>query len=140
MQYFSAGFQHRLANPWDHSISSVQAAAAVVDILSLLLQCWSMITNHWFSSVVRIQTDRGHKVCHSGPYSYVRHPGYVGAILQPLCEAVLLRSSWCFVVGVVRCVILGVRTVLEDALLQQKLSGYAEYAHKVRYKWVPLVW
>lgn len=99
-----------------------------------------MISNYWFSSVVRIQTDRGHRVCQSGPYRFVRHPGYVGAAVQPLCEAVLLKSSWCLVVAVVRIVVLLVRTVLEDALLQQQLAGYADFAQKVRYKWVPSVW
>ncbi len=99
-----------------------------------------MITNAWFSTVVRIQTERGHTVCEDGPYRYVRHPGYVGFILQSLSTPLLLGSWWALPAGFVAAGSLVVRTRLEDSTLQNELSGYPEYAQKVRYRLIPGVW
>jgi protein-S-isoprenylcysteine O-methyltransferase Ste14 len=89
---------------------------------------------------VRIQKDRGHKVCDTGPYAYVRHPAYIAVVIQSLAEAVLLQSSWLLWIGIVRSAVLATRTAAEDALLQQQLPGYAEYAGRVKYRWLPLVY
>src|SRR4029453_13118030 len=53
----------------------------------------AMITNRFFSAVVRIQSDRGHKVIDQGPYGLIRHPGYAGMILSIPCSGLAL-GSW----------------------------------------------
>ena len=53
-------------------------AGLAVAVLSAALIAWAMHSNQFFSSVVRIQKDRGHVVVASGPYRFVRHPGYTG--------------------------------------------------------------
>jgi len=116
-----------------------QLAAAGL-ILSCMLQTWSICANRYFSSVVRLQTNRGHKVCSQGPYAWVRHPGYVAFSLQGIADAVLLQSSWAMGFAVAKALLLVVRTVYEDAFLQQSLPGYAAYAQRVRARWVPLLW
>ncbi len=98
---------------------------------------WALAENRFFSSVVRIQTDRGHAVCDSGPYLIVRHPGYAGSIL-PLPGIVLaLGSVWTLIPAAVALVIAVIRTALEDRTLQEELPGYRDYAQRVRYRLIP---
>jgi protein-S-isoprenylcysteine O-methyltransferase Ste14 len=98
---------------------------------------WALVENRFFSGVVRIQTDRGHVVCDSGPYRIVRHPGYAGNIL-PLPGIVLaLGSVWTLIPAVVALIITIVRTALEDRTLQEELPGYRDYARRVRYRLIP---
>jgi protein-S-isoprenylcysteine O-methyltransferase Ste14 len=104
------------------------------------LTYWGMRSNRFFSSYVRIQTDRGHQVVEDGPYAYVRHPGYAGVILFTLGTPILLDSLPAFGLAVVTTLITVVRTFLEDRTLQQELPGYRKYAQTVRYRLMPLVW
>ena len=96
--------------------------------------------NRFFSSVVRIQTDRGHHVVTTGPYRYVRHPGYAGLILLLVCSGVAL-GSWLSALPLVPAIlILLLRTVLEDWVLRNGLLGYTGYAERVPDRLVPGVW
>ena len=98
---------------------------------------WALAENRFFSGVVRIQTDRGHVVCDSGPYKFVRHPGYAGNIL-PLFGIVLgLGSIWTLIPAVVALIITVIRTKLEDRVLHEELQGYREYAKRVRFRLIP---
>jgi len=98
---------------------------------------WALAENRFFSSVVRIQTDRGHVVCDSGPYRFVRHPGYAGNI-PPLFGIVLaLGSVWTLIPAALALIITVIRTVLEDQTLQEELPGYRNYARRVRYRLIP---
>ncbi len=98
---------------------------------------WALTENRFFSSVVRIQVDRGHAVCDSGPYRIVRHPGYAGNILPLLGIVLALSSMWTLIPAAVALIITGIRTVLEDQTLQDELPGYREYARRVRYRLIP---
>jgi len=98
---------------------------------------WALAENRFFSSVVRIQKERGHVVCDSGPYRLVRHPGYAGNI-PPLFGIVLaLGSLWTLIPAAVATIITVIRTALEDHTLQEELPGYREYAQRVRYRLIP---
>ena len=99
-----------------------------------------MIGNAYFLTAVRIQSDRGHEVCQSGPYHIVRHPGYLGFILQSVATPLTLGSLWSLIPGIAAAVLMVVRTILEDHFLQTRLPGYGEYAKEVRYRLVPGVW
>ena len=98
---------------------------------------WALIANRFFSSVVRIQMDRGHVVCDSGPYRIVRHPGYAGNIPPLLGIVLALSSMWTLIPAAVALVIAVIRTVLEDQTLQDELPGYRDYARRVRYRLIP---
>ena len=105
--------------------------------LGYAISAWAFIENRFFSSVVRIQKDRGHAVCDSGPYRIVRHPGYAGNVL-PLPGIVLaLGSLWTLIPAAVALIITILRTALEDRTLQEELPGYREYTHRVRYRLFP---
>jgi protein-S-isoprenylcysteine O-methyltransferase Ste14 len=98
---------------------------------------WAFAENRFFSSVVRIQVDREHMVCDSGPYRIVRHPAYAGNILPLLGIVLALSSLWTIIPAVVALVIAVIRTALEDQTLQEELPGYQEYARRVRYRLFP---
>ncbi|MCW8982957.1 MAG: isoprenylcysteine carboxylmethyltransferase family protein [Gammaproteobacteria bacterium] len=98
---------------------------------------WAVVENRFFSSVVRIQTDRGHAVCDSGPYRFVRHPGYAGSILALFGIVLALDSVWTLIPTAVALIIAVIRTSLEDQTLQDELQGYRDYARRVRYRLIP---
>jgi protein-S-isoprenylcysteine O-methyltransferase Ste14 len=100
----------------------------------------AMRANRFFSSVVRIQDDRGHHVVDSGPYARVRHPGYAGMIPSMPFSALALGSWVAFVMALVYVVLILRRVAFEDAFLQAHLNGYADYARRVRYKLLPGIW
>lgn len=101
---------------------------------------WALVENRFFSGVVRIQRDRGHRVVSSGPYRLVRHPGYAGTLFFYAACPVLLSSLWAFVPAALTIAALVVRTALEDRTLRSELPGYAEYSRSVRYRLIPGVW
>jgi protein-S-isoprenylcysteine O-methyltransferase Ste14 len=93
--------------------------------------------NEFFSSTVRIQTERGHRVCDTGLYRHVRHPGYLGMLLSSLAFPLVLGSYWAFLPAVCGAVLMLVRTVKEDRMLTGELPGYREYAARTRWRLVP---
>jgi protein-S-isoprenylcysteine O-methyltransferase Ste14 len=112
----------------------------LVMIIGYALFLWAMACNAFFSEGVRIQTERGHSVTSSGPYRYVRHPGYIGAILSQLATPFLLGSPWALIPSVASGVLFVVRTYFEDKMLSGELPGYQEYAQETRFRLLPGVW
>lgn len=105
-----------------------------------LLALWAMAANRFFIGMVRIQTERGHEVVSTGPYRFVRHPGYLGSILYIFFTPFALGSLWggipaLFTVGVIL-----LRTYLEDRTLIDELDGYRTYTGEVRFRIVPGIW
>ncbi len=101
---------------------------------------WALVENRFFTSTVRIQTERGHQVCDSGPYRFVRHPGYAGTLLCVVCIPLALDTLWTFVAAACALVVSVVRTALEDRTLMKGLRGYREYAQRVPHRLLPGVW
>ncbi len=118
----------------------VQAVALVGYSAGMALSVCAMLTNRFFSPVVRIQHERGHTLVTSGPYRIVRHPGYVGAILASTCGGVALGSLWSLVPLTPFAVLFLRRTAVEDRMLHADLGGYVGYAERVRYRLVPGLW
>lgn len=112
----------------------------VIYILGNALVSWSMISNIYFSTAVRIQYDRGHTVTSGGPYRYVRHPGYLGMIVYNLSTPIILGSLWALIPAGLTVILFVIRTVFEDSTLKNKLEGYKEYAERVKYKLIPHIW
>lgn len=101
---------------------------------------WAMIANRYFSTFLRIQSDRGHVLVTEGPYRYVRHPGYAGTIVASIALPVALGSLWGLVPAFAGALGFVVRTKWEDNILLEKLEGYAAYAGTVRYRLIPGIW
>ena len=96
--------------------------------------------NKYFSSTVRIQTERGHTVCETGLYKFVRHPAYLGSVIQTIGFPLLFGSLWSILPVSVLLILLITRTYLEDKTLQAELKGYTEYTVKTRYRLIPYLW
>ncbi len=152
--------------PWDRLLSPLMAIAVVIPVLTVAgldhrfgwsptfplwanllgivlitlgysFATWALVENRYFSSTVRIQLDRGHVLCDTGPYRFVRHPGYAGNIL-PLFGIVLgLGSLWTLIPAAFALFIIFVRTALEDRTLYDELPGYQDYTRRVRYRLIP---
>jgi protein-S-isoprenylcysteine O-methyltransferase Ste14 len=118
----------------------VQLVAMIPFLLGYVLSCWAMAVNPFFSALVRIQEDRGHRVITSGPYRFVRHPAYLGWITTTLTSALVLGSLWALIPAACAAAVLVVRTILEDRTLVEELDGYGEYANQVRYRLLPGIW
>lgn len=126
---------------WSPAFSlPVKIVALVVILAGFVLGSYALIENRFFSGMVRMQLDRGQHVVSSGPYRWVRHPGYAGALWFYLATPLFLDSAWAFVPAIVLLIVLIVRTGLEDRALQDELAGYREYAGRVRYRLFPGVW
>jgi protein-S-isoprenylcysteine O-methyltransferase Ste14 len=87
------------------------------------LVIWSMVVNPFFEKTVRIQTENEHRVIDTGPYAYVRHPGYVGFVGWIISTPLLLASAWAFLPALITVLLLMIRTALEDRTLRYELSG-----------------
>ncbi|MBN1224392.1 MAG: isoprenylcysteine carboxylmethyltransferase family protein [Candidatus Aminicenantes bacterium] len=109
-------------------------------IPALLLTFWVMKENAFSSNVVRIQNDRGHTVCTTGPYRFVRHPMYVGVILICVFIPLSLGSLYALIPSALIIILFILRTFQEDRTLHEELPGYKEYAQRVLYRLLPGVW
>jgi len=137
--YLAAGLDFRWR--WTPPLATgVHIGAILIFLLGCILTLWAMNANCFYSSTVRLQFDRGHNVCSSGPYRYIRHPGYLGMIIYGLASPLILGSLWAMLPMSVVIGLVLVRTGLEDKTLHQKLPGYREYANRVRYRLVPGIW
>ncbi len=96
--------------------------------------------NKFFSSTVRIQQERGHTVCDAGPYQMVRHPAYLGQVIQTLGFPLLMGSYWSIIPAGSLIILSVIRTYKEDQTLMDELNGYADYSRKTRYRLIPLIW
>ena len=137
--WITAGLDHRYH--WSTGGSSLAFTAGLaVAVLGSVLSTWAMRSNRFFSSVVRIQKERGHTVVDSGPYRFIRHPGYAGMLAFILATPLILGSEWGLVPAVATASVTVLRTSMEDRTLHQELDGYADYARRVRYRLLPAIW
>jgi len=104
------------------------------------LTIWSVVVNRFFSPVVRLQEDRGHRIVTLGPYRLVRHPGYLGMVISVPASGLALGSWWALVPALGYALIILRRAAIEDQFLRRHLSGYDSYADAVRYRLLPGLW
>lgn len=140
VRYIVAGLDQRHGWTGGLPVAAQIAALAVCALGNDLIFLWAIISNAYFSQIVRIQPERGQTVVTGGPYRYVRHPAYIGEILYELAVPVLLASWWAMIPSGLAAILLIVRTALEDRTLHAELAGYADYARRVRYRLVPGIW
>jgi len=161
-------FQHKNPEPWDKKLSPllglfggfipfvagldarfgpsaefglvVKIAALLFLVGGYVLGSYALIANRFFSGVVRIQSERDHHVVTTGPYRWMRHPGYAGAVLSYLVTPFLLDSMWAFIPVLLTLGVIVIRTHFEDKTLLEKLDGYREYTQEVPYRLIPGIW
>lgn len=112
----------------------------IIILLSSFLLIWSMKENEYFESTARIQHDREQKVCDTGPYTLIRHPGYLSIILWSVGVPLVIGSFYMYFPSMGIILIMVVRTFLEDEMLMEELPGYSEYSKIVKYRLIPYIW
>ncbi len=125
---------------WSHVPLSIELIGFTGILVSSVFIFWVLKTNPYASAVVEIQEDREHKTITTGPYEYVRHPMYAGAIVGFLFIPFALGSLLTLVPGIILAVLIVRRTQLEDKTLHEKLKDYAAYAETVKYRLIPGIW
>jgi protein-S-isoprenylcysteine O-methyltransferase Ste14 len=139
VRYIVAGLDRRYG--WTGAFPlAAQIAALTMCVLGYALVVWATASNTFFSQIVRIQSERDHAVATGGPYHYVRHPAYVGAILFELAVPILLASWWALIASGLSALLLILRTALEDRTVRTELDGYDDYARHVRHRLLPGIW
>ncbi len=118
----------------------VSLCALTVFLLGSSIATWAMAANRFFAATVRIQEDREQNVVCTGPYRFVRHPGYLGGIIANIATPLILGSYFALIASIGVALAFVLRTKLEDKILQEELSGYRSYAKKVRYRLFYALW
>jgi protein-S-isoprenylcysteine O-methyltransferase Ste14 len=125
---------------WSHVPLWLAALGYVVLVAGIAVTAWAQAVNPFFEPGVRIQSERDQRVIGGGPYRFVRHPGYVAALVMFFGMALGLGSLWAFVPAALASAALVLRTAWEDRLLRTALPGYEAYARKVRWRLLPGLW
>ncbi len=115
-------------------------AGMVIQVIASLPVFWAMLENPFFEGTMRLQKDRDQYAVSRGPYRYIRHPGYLGMALNTLPLPFIAGSGAALIPALLAIIIIVVRTAIEDRLLLDRLPGYREYASRVRYRLLPLIW
>jgi protein-S-isoprenylcysteine O-methyltransferase Ste14 len=137
--YIVAGLDYRFY--WSVELDvCVHTISLLCYFLGSMLSTWAMVSNRFFSTMVRLQTDRGHQVATGGPYRFVRHPGYAGFIITTIAVPLILGSLYGMLVSAVSVMLFIIRTELEDITLKAELEGYLDYTKRVKYRLFPYVW
>ena len=118
----------------------LQVVALAVIAAAWAVTVWALAVNRFFSSVVRIQSDRGHHVITGGPYRFVRHPAYACVPFLFIGGGLVLGSWLTALFSLLTLPWFLRRTAQEDRTLREQLEGYAAYAQTVRYRLFPGVW
>jgi protein-S-isoprenylcysteine O-methyltransferase Ste14 len=87
-----------------------------------------------------VEIAEGQKVISTGPYAYVRHPMYAGALIMLLGTPLALGSSWGLLMFAPMALAIAWRLIDEEQFLAANLAGYAAYRANVGYRLLPFVW
>lgn len=105
--------------------------ALAIFVASSSIQTWAMIANPFFSPVIRLQNEIAHRLVDSGPYRFVRHPGYLAMCISVCASALAIGSLLALIPAASFVLVIYRRVRLEDSFLRMNLPGYNLYAQRV---------
>jgi protein-S-isoprenylcysteine O-methyltransferase Ste14 len=129
-------FDHRFN--WSPVAPVVSVIADAMIVLSFMLFFAVMKSNSYAASTILVE--EGQTVVSTGPYAYIRHPMYSGALLLLVAMPLALGSWWTVLLVAPFFPVLLWRILDEENFLCTNLPAYAEYMRRVRYRLVPRVW
>ena len=133
--YFVAGLDARFG--WSAVPAAVQIAGFLAVGSALVFVGWTLLSNPYASTAVRIQSERGQTVVSTGPYAFVRHPMYFAVLIYGLGSGPATGSWWAMLVLLPVLIVFMRRTLVEDRMLHEELAGYDAYARRVRFRVIP---
>jgi protein-S-isoprenylcysteine O-methyltransferase Ste14 len=131
-----AGYDHRFG--WSHVTIIVSMVGYLGMLVGIAIQFRVFVENRFASATIEIAADQ--KVIATGPYAFVRHPMYFGALLADCFIPLALGSWWALLPVAVKVPVIMLRVLDEEELLRTNLSGYVEYCQTVPHRLVPAVW
>jgi protein-S-isoprenylcysteine O-methyltransferase Ste14 len=131
-----AGYDHRFG--WSHVTIIVSMVGYLGMLVGIAIQFRVFVENRFASATIEIAADQ--KVIATGPYAFVRHPMYFGALLTDCFIPLALGSWWALLPVAVKVPVIILRVLDEEELLRTNLSGYVEYCQTVPHRLVPAVW
>jgi len=139
LMYVICGLDFRFA--WTGNILIIfHISGLLIIVAGSLVFTFSMKANRYFSTLVKIEPEKGHYVAQSGPYKVIRHPGYMGYIFMTIGTPVALGTLWGLIPAIITAIIFIIRTAFEDKTLIKELPRYYEYTQKVKYRLLPFLW
>jgi len=127
---------HRFA--WSSVPPYVALLGDVLVALGFLFIHFVLKVNTFGASTIQIA--EGQTVISRGPYAFVRHPMYAGALPLLIGIPLALGSWWGLLVLFLFLPALIWRLLDEEKFLAKNLSGYVEYQAKVRDRLIPFIW
>ena len=123
---------------WSPVPASVSILGDVLIALGFLFIFFVFRENSYGAST--IQVAEGQTVISTGPYAFVRHPMYAGALVMLIGTPLALGSWWGLFIFILISPVLIWRLLDEERFLRQNLPGYTEYQTKVKYRLLPFIW
>ncbi len=123
---------------WSPVAAYVSLIGDALVLLGFLIIFFVYKENSFTSATIEVYAEQ--KVVSTGPYAFVRHPMYFGALFLFIGMPLALGSWWALFIYALIMPALLWRLFDEERLLTKDLQGYAEYKKKVRYRLIPFVW
>jgi len=130
------GLDHRFH--WSHVPPVLSLLSDGIVALSLFIVFLVFQENSFTSAIIEVSSEQ--RVVSTGLYGVVRHPMYSGAMLS-LIFTPLALGTWVgipFALPVIFVIV--ARLLNEEIFLEGRLSGYADYRRRVRYRLIPFIW
>lgn len=116
----------------------LQIISLALVLASYLFVIWVMDVNRYAARTVRVEAQQ--KVISSGPYKWVRHPFYSGAVLMFLATPLGMGSYVAFPLFALVIPTFVLRLLNEEQVLRRELAGYIEYCQGTPDRLVPYIW
>jgi protein-S-isoprenylcysteine O-methyltransferase Ste14 len=123
---------------WSHAPGWIGAGGNVLVAVGFLIVAVVFRENTFTSATIEVDAEQ--KVIDTGPYGWVRHPMYAGALVLLVGIPLALGSYVGLLTIIPMSATIVWRLLDEERLLAKELQGYEAYRHKTRYRLIPRVW
>ncbi len=120
--------------------STLTTVSLILMVSGLAIRTWAVFTlGRYFTW--HISTQENQRIIKTGPYAFVRHPGYFGAFLTYASTALFLKAWFSFVLSLIILLFAFLRRIYhEEKKLKLNLgSQYDSYCNNVK-KFIPGIW